>query len=136
MASLGIRFASLSFICCNIIAQVNAQESVSFSTPSKNISCVSSGQSSLRCDVSRHAWQGWACTNSGCYGDSFVINVKGKPKAVKSSDTLFGSTSKILAYGNSISFRGIVCSSSTLGLTCINQSGNELHLNREFYTIK
>ena len=136
MANLGFWFATCSFICFNIIAQVNAQESISFSTPSKNISCVSTGQSSLRCDVSRHAWSSWACTNSGCYGDSFVINVRGKPKAVKSSDTVFGSTSEILAYGNSISFRGIVCSSSTLGLTCINQSGHKLHLNRDFYTIK
>ncbi len=107
-----------------------------FHTPSKNIRCVYTNPGeSLRCDVMNHAWKSWGCDHGGCFGHSFYLDNPGKSYAGHTSDSLWGTESTVLKYGQSIKLDSTICESETTGLTCRNTSGGILHLNREFYRL-
>jgi hypothetical protein len=106
-----------------------------FVLPSRNIYCVFySGV--LSCDVIQHKWASWGCEDGGCRGTRFQLRQQGPAIAIRSSDSMAGSNWPVLAYGRSIRRGTIQCVSATEGLTCTNNSGGRLHLNRLFYTFR
>jgi len=107
-----------------------------FHTPSNNIWCVYSYDSkSLRCDVERRAWRDWSCKEYGCFGTAFILPSTGPSAPKRVSDTVISTGKTILGYGSSITLGNIACKAETIGLTCKNQSGGSMHLNREFFRL-
>lgn len=100
-----------------------------------NISCVYYKKSVL-CDIQNHAWKNWGEDQpAGSIGTRFVIPQKGPAAAERSSDEISGFGDTTLEYGSKIHFGSITCKSERIGLTCTNESGGLMHLNREFYVL-
>ena len=98
-----------------------------------NISCVYYNKR-LLCDVHDHAWKDWGIGQEwGSIGTRFMLPVQGLAQAIRSSDSITGGN--VLNYGDSIKFGPIACKSEKIGLTCTNQSGGMMHLNRDFYML-
>ena len=100
-----------------------------------NISCVVLQKTkTLLCDVHDHAWKDWGTGQQwGSIGTRFMLPQQGPAQAVRSSDAITGGS--VLNYGSTIKFDSIVCKSEQIGLTCTNQSGGMMHLNRDFYIL-
>ena len=107
-----------------------------FHTPSKNIWCAYRYESkTLRCDVKQRAWKDWGCKDYGCFGTAFVLPNSGKASPKRVSDTVINTGNTTIGYGNGIRLGAISCKSEATGLTCRNESGGSLHLNREFFVL-
>lgn len=106
-----------------------------FHTPSRNIYCLMTADS-VSCDVKVHAWKLWGCADSGCYGHRFTLPAHGKALARRSSDSMVGFTSTTLGYGFRMAVGQLSCHSQQHGLTCTNQSGGRMHLDRESYGLQ
>lgn len=106
-----------------------------FVLPSRNIYCLFySGV--LSCDIIQRRWANWGCEDRGCWGTRFQLRQRGSSEAIRSSDSMAGSNWPVLAYGRSLRRGSIQCLSETQGLTCMNDTGGKLHLNRYFYTLR
>ena len=127
------------------IVQANAEGTgfPGFAMPSKtplrngekesNISCVYYNKR-LLCDVHDHAWKDWGTGQQwGSVGTRFMIPDQGLAQAIRSSDSITGGN--VLNYGANIKFGPINCKSEKIGLTCTNESGGMMHLNRDFYIL-
>lgn len=117
-------------------------DDVRFAMPSKNIWCIyrpnlqATFQGAVFCDVINHAWSNWAQgENWGSLGQRFMLPQAGPAVAVRSSDSLEGTSETVLEYGKKIILGSVTCQSESTGLTCTNKSGGLLHLNREFYLL-
>ncbi len=98
-----------------------------FHTPSRNITCVASGDRAtgkglgLRCDITSHTWkapkQTKAC-DAGDYGSSLGLTRRGKARFICVSDA--PPTSQRLAYGKLWKFGPFACRVKTTGLRCAN----------------
>ena len=98
-----------------------------------NISCVYY-KKRLLCDVHDHAWKNWGTGGQwGSIGTRFMLPEQGLAQAIRSSDSITGGD--VLNYGASIKFGPITCKSEKIGLTCTNESGGMMHLNRDFYIL-
>ena len=108
-----------------------------FATPSRNIWCAFRGsKGGVSCDVIKHKWRVWNCSDSCCEGTRFYLPQSGRAESVCSSDSLYGYSNKILGYGQQLTQGLITCYSLKTGLLCRNESGGELFLNREDYRLK
>lgn len=123
--------ASMSFA----LRQSDATAEYRFHSPTRNIYCSMTADS-VSCDVSGHAWKLWGCSDSGCYGHRFTLPANGAAYAQRSSDSMVGFTTTSLGYGFRITNGMLSCESRQDGLTCKNQHGGSMQLNRNIYKLK
>ena len=103
-----------------------------FQTPSGNTGCAITGKS-VRCDLLRNdaAKPPRPASCEFEWGNSFGLDRTGRAKRLCNSDTVFDPDARVLAYGSSISRKGIKCTSRSSGLRCKNRSGHGFKLSRE-----
>jgi hypothetical protein len=101
-----------------------------FSTPSKNIGCVSDGRY-LRCDVRtttvKAPPQPRSCDLD--WGDAFEMTGSSGARRICHGDTALGGR-RILGYGRSLRIGPFLCTSQMSGLTCRNRAGHGWFLSR------
>ena len=109
---------------------------VTFLTPSGNIGCGYSsgmGPRSLRCDIASglkpRPRRPKDCVHLN-WGDSYTMNVNGRPIVTCHGDTEIIKGSKVIAYGKTWSRGGFECRSRASGLTCKNASRDGWFLSR------
>jgi hypothetical protein len=126
-----------------------AEQASSFRTPSDNIHCLFSLDNipddpddaesvaepdSVDCEISE-------MTNKSplppkpadCdldYGDRFSLAVTGKAGVICAGDTIRNSEAPVLAYGESVTQKGITCDSAETGVTCRNEQGHGFFLSK------
>ncbi|HEY1274597.1 MAG TPA: DUF6636 domain-containing protein [Thermoleophilaceae bacterium] len=96
-----------------------------FHTPSGNIHCLyASSGPFLRCDV------------LSLNDTAFTLDRRHRGKRVHVTDSVFGSHSRTLAYGDSIRLGAFRCTSRRAGLTCRSKpSGHGFRLSRHRQTV-
>lgn len=101
-----------------------------FSTPSKNIGCIST-PNYLRCDIRtttvRPPPRPRSCDLD--WGDAFQMSGSSGAHRLCHGDTALGGT-RILGYGHSLRIGPFLCTSRTDGLTCRNRAGHGWLLSR------
>ena len=108
----------------------------SFVTPSRNIGCIGD-RTEVRCDLKATSatppTRPRTCDQE--WGDAFAVGPTGRGHGVCHGDTALPAPGqrgvKVIAYGTSIRFARITCTSRTSGLTCRNTSGHGFTLSRE-----
>lgn len=93
-------------------------DEVFFQTPSKNIICDLSA-SAVRCDIVHKSWSPPAKPSS-CeldWGNGMSISA-GTAGFTCTGDTLIGTASEILGYGQADRSGSVLCTSESSGLTC------------------
>jgi hypothetical protein len=118
-------------------AHARSSAFVTFRTPSGNIGCGYSsamGPRSLRCDIAS-GLKPRPARPKGCvhlaWGDSYTMNVRGRPILTCHGDTVISNSSKVIAYGKTWGRGGFECTSRTTGLTCKNASHHGWFLSRQ-----
>jgi hypothetical protein len=106
-----------------------------FHSPTRNIYCAMTTDS-VSCDVSKHAWKLWACSDSGCYGHRFTLPANGPAYAQRSSDSMVGFTATTLFHGFQLSNTRLSCKSELEGIICTNQYGGRMKLTADSYELK
>jgi hypothetical protein len=106
-----------------------------FHTPSRNIYCLMT-LDYISCQVLKHSWKNWGCSDGGCYGNRFTLPAHAPAYARLSSDSMAGFTTNILDYGRRAVKGSFFCDSHPIGITCKNGRGDKMHLNRDFYELK
>ncbi len=111
-----------------------------FSTPTRNITCVASGDRAtgkgygLRCDIRSHSWKAPKQTrpcDAGDYGSSLGLTKRGRAKFICVSDA--PPPAKKLAYGKLWKFGPFSCRVRTTGLRCHNAAKHGWSVSRESY---
>lgn len=113
-----------------------AAPSAWFSSPSRNIGCYMT-VSGVRCDTVGHTYvppkKPVSCAFA--WGPSLEITVAGKGHFRCVSDTVAGS-SRVLAYGRSLTIGQFRCVSRTTGMTCVaSRDGHGFVLSRDTYRL-
>lgn len=110
---------------------------IDFRMPSNNVFCAYISSTSprytyLRCDIMSHLKP--MPSSSGCVegsrGVSVDMNVTGRATYPCSSDTVYNTHARKLAYGTTWRHGGFTCKSQMSGLTCTNMSGHGFFLSR------
>ena len=107
---------------------------IGFQTPSKNIHCAGfsdSSGTSLRCDILKNNAP-IPARPKDCeldYGSAFEMTLKGKSLRLCYGDTVANNYA-VLQYGTTWKWVGFICSSSTAGLRCTNQSGHGWQISK------
>jgi hypothetical protein len=114
-----------------------------FTTPSRNISCELTDTSSTsdgdaRCDVAQHTWtlppKPADCT--GSWGGGASVSGAEQGRLTCASDTVADPGLRVLAYGQAVSFGGIVCDSQETGVRCTNRAtGHGFRVARGSYDL-
>jgi len=92
-----------------------------FRTPSKNIACALTS-TSVRCDIVRKSWQPPA-KPADCqldWGSGMFIE-NGQANFVCAGDTVIGSATTTLAYGNALRSGVLLCDSESFALRCVDE---------------
>ncbi len=104
-----------------------AGATVSFRTPSNNVHCYSDSGPSVQCWVLSATCRGYG---GATYAYSWAVRGNGRPSRFCPGDIVRGS--RVLRYGQSLTFRGTRCVSRTSGLTCTRTAtGRGFFLSRE-----
>jgi hypothetical protein len=110
---------------------------IQFRTPSGNIGCAYAsglgGPTNLRCDI-RSRLKPRPRRPRGCqldWGDSFEMNVTGRPVVTCHGDTAIDPRARVLRYGSTWRRGGFTCRSQTTGLRCRNRSGHGWFMSRQ-----
>ncbi len=134
--------------------QAQDLDSISFTTPSKNIDCLLfdlDGSTSGNCVVKSAAWKklpaipsdcdlDWAATEVSVFSEksgATLTNSVALGSCRGDVGPLCGPTCPVLAYGKSFTLRSIKCTSTTKGVTCVTTSGPKrgFTVNRAGYTL-
>ncbi|HEX2379097.1 MAG TPA: DUF6636 domain-containing protein [Gaiellales bacterium] len=108
--------------------------STGFQMPSRNIACLLTNATTLRCDI-RSGLQPPPATS--CAGDwtSVRIGAKGPAKPLCVSDTVYDQSAPTLAYGSVWGGGGITCLSDQSGLQCSTMPGtHSFFLSRQSWS--
>jgi hypothetical protein len=100
--------------------------------PSRNIGCIFSNPSFVRCDV-RTGLRPRPPRPAGCgldWGYGLEMTAASQPETFCAGDTALG-TGPILAYGATVRLLGFTCRSQRSGLRCTNRAGHGFFLARE-----
>lgn len=119
-------------------AKVSKDTYVDFRLPSNNIFCAYVAQTSpsakyLRCDIMsglKPKPSSRGCVE-GSRGVSVSIGVYGKATYGCSSDTVYNTRARKLAYGKTWRKGGFTCKSKKTGLRCRNKSAHGFFLSRQ-----
>jgi hypothetical protein len=106
------------------ITQAIAEQKTGFKTPSGNIYCLVEENDNLRCELSQNTAK-LPPKPKDCdldWGNSFVMDLKGKASRLCHGDTIANSNYPVLAYGKTWRSQGFSCLSKASGLTCTNQA--------------
>jgi hypothetical protein len=108
-------------------ARTSKDTYIDFRMPSNNVFCayISSAMSGLKPKPSSTG-----CVE-GSRGVSADINVYGRATYPCSSDTVYNTHARMLAYGTTWRHGGFVCKSQTSGLRCTNKSAHGFFLSRQ-----
>jgi hypothetical protein len=108
-----------------------------FHSPSKNITCLGSGDTAtgadmaLRCDIRSHTWKAPPQTkpcDAGDYGSSLGLTRSGRTRFICVSDA--PPSSKKLAYGKLWRFGPYKCRMKESGLRCVNAAAHGFRVSR------
>jgi len=109
-----------------------------FRSPSGHIGCLFTTlpKTYVRCDVNDAAWH--ITTPATChlaYGDSVDLTTTAGLGC--HGDTVIGAVphQPTLAYGRTVRYHGITCSSAETGVTCRNQAGHGFVVARQTYRL-
>ena len=128
--------ATLALALGLLATAASAMALTSFVTPSRNIGCIGD-RTEVRCDIkTTSATPPKRPKNCDLeWGDAFQVGPKGRASGVCHGDTALPAPGqrgvRVLAYGTSITFKKITCTSRTTGLTCRNTAGHGFTLSRE-----
>lgn len=114
-----------------------------FSTPSRNISCrltdtSSTGDGDARCDVTQNSWPlpPKPADCSGAWGGGASVSGAAKAELTCASDTVADPGLRVLAYGQALSYGGVVCDSQETGVRCVNRAtGHGFRVARASYDL-
>ena len=126
-AHLGVLSAAVLALCPPASSSAAFTQ---FSTPSKNIGCVSDF-AFLRCDVRTTTVKAPPRPRS-CdldWGDAFQMSASSGAHRLCHGDTALGGR-RILGYGRSLRIGPFRCTSTMAGLTCRNRAGHGWFLSR------
>ena len=100
-----------------------------FTTPSRNISCQLTDTSptsdgAARCDVAQSSWPlpPKPADCAGNWGGGVAVSAAEKAQLTCASDTVADPGLEVLAYGQAVSYGGIVCDSQETGVRCVNRA--------------
>ena len=119
-------------------AQTSKDTYIDFRMPSNNVFCAYISSTSprytyLRCDIMSHLKP--MPSSAGCVegsrGVSVSMNVYGRATYPCSSDTVYNTNARKLAYGKTWSKGGFTCTSRMTGLKCTNKSGHGFFLSKQ-----
>jgi len=119
-------------------ARTSKDAYIDFRMPSNNVFCAYISSTSprytyLRCDIMSGLKP--RPSNKGCVegsrGVSADINVYGRATYPCSSDTVYNTHARKLAYGTTWRHGGFVCTSQMSGLRCTNKSAHGFFLSRQ-----
>ncbi len=137
LAVLGAALAAALAASDGALADLQANDYVTFRTPSRNIFCAYSVLTDepayLRCEI-RSGIKPMPARpqNPECvWGRAVGMRKAGRPSYLCISDTVFDPQAKTLAYGSTWSRNGFRCSSQPAGLSCRNAAGHGFFLSRE-----
>lgn len=119
-------------------ARASKDTYIDFRMPSNNVFCAYISSASprytyLRCDIMSGLKPKPSSTGcvEGSRGVSADINVYGRAAYPCSSDTVYNTHARMLAYGTTWRHGGFVCKSQTSGLRCTNKSAHGFFLSRQ-----
>lgn len=137
-------FRSLAAYVCILFASFSAQaETVSFKSPTGNINCIYSDfdrRPEVRCDISQFtpsfktvppgtSNEVIICTPAKLRG--FTVSPQDvEGKAFCPTDAAIDGGAMVLAYGQTFKRGGLICTSETSGVTCMNAAGHGFSLSR------
>jgi Family of unknown function (DUF6636)/Protein kinase domain len=114
-----------------------------FTTPSRNISCQltdtsSTGDGEARCDVAQTTWplppKPTDC--AGAWGGGASVSGAERARLTCASDTVADPELQVLAYGQGLSYGGVVCDSQETGVRCVNRAtGHGFRVARASYDL-
>lgn len=108
------------------MSQAHAQD-ISFRSPTGNIYCTifTGSYTAARCDLSRFTSSFKRPADCDLdWGYAFEVGPQGKGAPLCAGDTVKVPGAVVLNYGQSVSARGIMCTSARNGMTCINAQGH------------
>jgi len=104
-----------------------AYGSLSFSSPSGNIGCDISAESSVRCDIAKYTYQlprDMEACDFGNRGNALMVEPGHNGYFPCVSDTVLTTSSPVLAYGSTATLGTITCASQKNGVTCKDESSD------------
>ncbi len=116
-----------------------ASDLIGFQSPSKNIHCAGFTDASgtiLRCDILQNNAK-IPARPKDCdldFGNAFNMTLKGKSVRLCHGDTV-ADAYPVLQYGTTWKWAGFVCTSSTLGVRCVNLSGHGWKISKSAQTL-
>ncbi|MHB8059367.1 MAG: DUF6636 domain-containing protein [Gaiellaceae bacterium] len=139
---LVIAFGAFALLALGSLATASSSKSrdsyIDFRMPSNNVFCAYVVQSSpsakyLRCDIMSgiKPKPGGKCRYEGSRGISVDIGVTGRASFPCSSDTVYNTRARKLAYGKTWRKGGFTCKSRLSGLRCSNLSRHGFFLSRQ-----
>lgn len=118
-------------------APAAAADSIWFTSPSGNISCMLMDDL-LRCDIRDRDWapppRPADCPDFTGYGQGISIHPTGPANFVCAGDTTFGGGT-VLPYGQFQAGGGMSCTSEPSGMHCSNSDGHGFALSRQGYSV-
>ncbi len=132
--------ASVAFLLMTLSAHA---DSASFKAPSGNINCLYldyDNKPEVRCDISQFtpsfktvpdgtSNEVMTCTPAKLHGFS-VSPTDAQGQAFCPTDAVIDPASAALAYGQIFKRGGLMCTSETTGMTCMNAAGHGFSLSR------
>jgi hypothetical protein len=117
-----------------------AEESLSFVSPTGNILCIiehyvegSDEGTWVRCDMRELTTQSYQTAPAECdldWGTVFAVFDEGEGRLYCHGDTNLGPNEPVLPYGEAVSLNGISCVSARTGVTCTNAEGHGFTLSK------
>ena len=137
------RAFSLAGLCFIFAAGLAQADSASFKSPTGNINCIYSdydNKPEVRCDIMQFTPSFKAvppgtsnevitCTPAKLRGFTISPN-DAEGKAFCPTDAAIDGEQVVLNYGQSFKRGGLICTSETSGMTCMNSSGHGFSLSR------
>lgn len=94
---------------------------VYFKSPSGNIYCYMDSTYGVRCDAMTHTWARPYYPSCDLeWGDSLYVGPSGRAGWTCHGDTLYGSTNRVLKYGQKARVGRYQCTSKSTGVRCVN----------------
>lgn len=131
-----VAFIAVLALATTSAAASSAVALTSFVSPSRNIGCIG-GPAEVRCDI-RVTTATQPTRPASCkqdWGNAYAVRPTGRGRGVCHGDTALPAPGqrgvKVVAYGASIRFGKISCTSRTTGFTCRNPAAHGFTLSRE-----
>ncbi|RIJ70996.1 hypothetical protein D1871_16435 [Nakamurella silvestris] len=113
--------------------------SLGFSSPSGNIGCDISADSSVRCDIAAYTYSlpsGMEACDFGNRGNALMVEPGHNGYFPCVSDTVLTTSSPVLAYGRTATLGDITCTSAETGVTCTDRaSGHGFRIAKASYKL-